>query len=66
MKAIFEDMMEDEEWSWDDLAKALLEKFKPSELSELINMLFENAPEILEEVSGWTNVINEVNGRLKW
>jgi len=61
MKEVFRNLFDDESWSWDDLAKALVERFGVAESVEVISMLFMNEPEILKEIANWRNVQKAVD-----
>jgi hypothetical protein len=42
--------VDDESWTWDDLARELTGKFKIPDLSELVRILEEKEPGILEDL----------------
>ena len=42
--------VEDESWTWDDLARELTGKYKISDLSELVFMLEQREPGILSDL----------------
>ena len=67
MRDTFKALFEDEDWSWNDLADAIIEEFGWSESTEVISCMLcfgEHKDEITDEVASWRNIEEMVKRRL--